>query len=105
MFTVQKANYILGFIKGWMASKSREETPLLYSAVMTSQLDYCIQGMNSMDLFRQVKRKAVKIVRGLKHLSCEERLRELGLLSLEEEKVLRRSSFSFSILKRAYKTG
>lgn len=105
MFAIQKANCILGFIKGRMASKFREEIPLLYSAVMTSHLDYCIQGMKDMDLFRQVQRRAVKIVRELKHLSYEERLRELGLLSLEEEKVLSRPSFSLLVLKGAHKTG
>lgn len=85
MFTVQKANCILGFIKGRMTSKSRKEIPLLCSAVITSHLDYCIQGIKDMDLLTQVLRRVVKIVRGLKHLSYEKRLRELGLLSLEEE--------------------
>lgn len=40
--------------------------------------------MKDMDLFRQVQRRAMKIVKGLKHLSCEDRLRDLELLSLEK---------------------
>jgi len=37
-----------------------------------------------MELLKHIQTKAMKMIRGLQHLSYEERLRELGLLSLEK---------------------
>ena len=57
---------------------------------MKPLLEYCthfqgLQHRKDMELLKRILWRTMRMVRGLEHLPCEDRLRELGLFSLEKE--------------------
>ena len=82
VLAAQKGNCVLGCLKKkkGVASREREVIVPLCSALVRPHLQYCIQACGPQyrqdtELLERVQRKAIKILRGLEHLSYEGRLR------------------------------
>ena len=95
---------VLKYIKKSVASRVREVTFPLYSALVRSHVKYHVpfwaaQFKRDRELLQRVQRRAKKMVRGLEHLLYGDRLRDLGLFSVEERRRSRDLINAYKYLK------
>jgi len=105
-FRISTVYCLLGCIKRSVASRLREGILSHCSALVRPHLESCHPGLEALAQERHGPvgagpEEATKMIRGMEHLSCEERLRELGLSSMEKRRLWRDPFVTFQHLKGA----
>ena len=88
----RKGNQILGIIKRNFSYLDKDIFLRLYKGLVRPHLEYCIQAWNphtkkNIKILEDVQRRATKLVREIRNLSYEDRIRYLGLTTLETRRI------------------
>ena len=86
-----KAHSVTGLVRRHFKRLDTDDFMLLYKSYIRPQVEYCIQSwspylLKDIECLERVQRRATKLVSGFKNLEYEERLRRLGLTTLEKRR-------------------
>ncbi|RMC06510.1 hypothetical protein DUI87_15947 [Hirundo rustica rustica] len=105
----RRAWIFLGCIRNSIASRSRELILSLYSALVRPHLERPVlvsSVQETQGATRESPVRATGMIRDLEYVSCEERLRELGLFNLEKRRLRGHIVNTYKFLKvRCQKDG
>ena len=102
---VGKANRMLGLIRISFACLDKSIFMNLYPVLVRPHLEYCVQAwspykLKYIKLIERVQRRATKLVPELRDLGYNDRLRRLGLTTLEERRVRGDMIETYKIISR-----
>ena len=94
---------MLGCIKRSVTSRSREVILPLHVTLVRPQLEYCVhiwgpQHKKDMELLEWIQKRAMKMIRGLEHLPCEESWGSSAWRRLQGDLIV-----AFQYLKETYR--
>ena len=105
---VKKANRLLGMISRTLTCKNKANIMNLYKTLVRPILDYAAAIWNphqkkDIEKLERVQRRATRMIRGLRNLTYEERLKKCNLTTLESRRRRYDLIETFKIMKNIYK--
>ena len=90
--SAKKAQSVLGMVKWHFKSVDKDDFNVLYKTYVRPHLEYCVQVWSphfkkDIECLETIQRRATKLVKRLKRKSYEERLKSLGLYSLQQRRL------------------
>jgi len=101
---VNAANATLGMIKRSFVNRERQTILTLYKSVVRPKLEYCIQAWRphlakDIEIMERVQHRATKLISSLRTETYENRIKQLGLTTLETRRLRGDLIEAFKIMK------